>query len=348
MGTNTGTYQLREFVGLLSVVVLTLTLACCASLLIPVIQHQNTFAPHAVDYLRTFILAAGSAFLVSYLYRLVDVMLIFCKVWVEFLALLLLAYPQKTQMYTASSWNLVRRQAFLFGVFYQVVYLIFYLWDLWYVELNEEQLIRLAKAESAHDLHRQVIQQSTLSNCIDIRRKSNSLKKVIYSTENQNLGVPTETEQLLKDDLFDLNYDTIIEPPENTLEASTHSAVMTSVVSRGSIPYEKSQLVDFRWIGENSLWILLTTLYEIGISLILSITFIYSPDLDDALFTFPEMFYYNRINLFCVTIVVPLFILTSLVQTLLHVAIKPHQKRTTLIAFGLVSMLLFVLGLLAT
>lgn len=345
-------YQLREFVVLFIVAIITLLCAVFATFQIPVIYENNTYVPQGVDYLRTFILASGTALLVNYLYRFVDVMLIYCKVWLEFLALLLLAYPQKTELshsHNDASWNMVKRQGFLFGVCYQAVYMGFYLWDLWFVELNEEEMVRLVRDETDESLHREVILKSTLSNCIDFRRKSSSLKKVIYSNEYVPQYVGDDISNLNKADVLIVS-DSLGGSMGNGNDSDDnmgHSCTMTAVVSRGSLPYENSS-VDRQWIFENSLWIIVTTLYEIGISLILSISFIYAPEMDDSLFTRLEIFFYNKVYLFCIAVLSPLFILTSLVQILLHLAIKPHQRKTTFFGFAVLCVFLFVFGELST
>lgn len=353
---SSSSIEMTEFVILTLFSLTTVIVSSLLSLYIPVVEQDNTFIPQGVDYLRTVILASGTALLLNYLYRFVDVMLIYCKVWLEFLALLLLAYPQRTTVDSLAPnarWNLVKRQGYLFGVCYQAIYLAFYLWDLWFVELDEEQLSRLVKDDIDENLHQKVIQKSTLSNCIEFRRKSSSLKKVIYSTEYQPRTVPNETNDLLKDDIISYQSDALGSSSNSRYDPALdedspgHTCSMTAVVSRNSIPGD-SKGVDPRWILENCAWIIITTLYEIGISLILSISFIYVPEMDDSLFTLLERFFYNKTDIFCVSVVIPLFIITSLVQILLHLSTKPGQRRRTFGIFALVCTVIFGFAMIAT
>ncbi|ONH65794.1 hypothetical protein BON22_4165 [Cyberlindnera fabianii] len=296
--------QIIEFSCVVFVATTVVVVAWVCSEAIPVIDSGKSFVPQPVDYLRTFVLASLSSFAVNYLYKAVDKTFIFCKVWIEFLALLLLAYPQKTeQQYTYSSWNLVEREGYLFGVFYTLMYLVFYIFDLWQVEMNDNELnkyVRVGEDPEA-SISEEVRKKSTLTNCINVRRHSTS---------------------------------------------TTYGSVITSVMSRGSVPpLAVGHQVDVRWVLENSLWIALTMMHEIGLALLLSITFIYVPELDDSYFTDLEIYFYNKINLFSMEIVFPLFILSSLIQILLHsVSEDQEQKTRTFVAYSVVSVGLFILG----
>jgi hypothetical protein len=242
---------------------------------------------------------------------------------------------------------MTKRQGYLFGVFVEAIYLGFYLWDLWFVELDEETLTRLARDETDHILHEEVSRNSTLSKCVEVRRKSNSLKKVIYSTEIQQQGTPDETDALIKKNLLDDLAGNVDYGQQAQDDQANYGAMMTSVISRGSFPYEHSP-VDLQWIMENTLWIISTTLQEIGMALILSISFIYEPEVDDSRFTLLEKYYFNKVNLFSMEVVTPLFLITSAIQILLHLATKPRQRKTTFTIFASFSIALFVIGTLCT
>lgn len=362
--------QIIEFSCVVFVATTVVVVAWVCSEAIPVIDSGKSFVPQPVDYLRTFVLASLSSFAVNYLYKAVDKTFIFCKVWIEFLALLLLAYPQKTeQQYTYSSWNLVEREGYLFGVFYTLMYLVFYIFDLWQVEMNDNELnkyVRVGEDPEA-SISEEVRKKSTLTNCINVRRHSSNLKKVIYSTDylpGQRIDEVEvgETENLLKKPdalVADFHRDSLdfmsqsngsVSRDRNIQDdmaaSTTYGSVITSVMSRGSVPpLAVGHQVDVRWVLENSLWIALTMMHEIGLALLLSITFIYVPELDDSYFTDLEIYFYNKINLFSMEIVFPLFILSSLIQILLHsVSEDQEQKTRTFVAYSVVSVGLFILG----
>lgn len=345
-----------------------------SSLLVKIIHHQKSFVPCSLEYVRTFILATLSSLLVNlgtkynrHFYN--------SKVILEFLALLLLAYPQKTEIeQTFSTWNLVKRESYLFGAIYNLLNHIVYLYGeisiIWFQTVEPQTEIR--HQESNEDISELVRQRSTLSNCIQVRRNSyNNIKKNVYSGPIET----NETENLLKSNdyinshnnnqnntiVMDYNSDSIefLNPNTSYVEPSkTPTGNLTpvhtnygSVLSFSSLNNTQSQpqlqRSPFISILEVATWSSISSIYEIGISLILSITFIYVPDLDDSLFSWLEIFYYNNIKNFAVEVVVP----TGLITSFVHYYILPKYHtapQLTLSVFLLVSLNLFAFGTLFT
>lgn len=340
-----------------------------SSLLVPIINHPKSFVPCSLEYLRTFILATLSSALINF-GTTKSIHLYHPKTILEFLALLFLAYPQKTEIdQTFSNWNLVKRESYLFGAIFNFInqgfYLFEALYNIWTQEIDENEL---RQRESTENINELVRQRATLSNCIQVRRNSYNLKKNVYSGPSTNTGYPTENESLLKSPdlqnntiVVDYNSDSIeFLNPSSTTDGNsktptgqltpihTNYGSVTSMTSLNLLNDQGSKKRSPIFpVLEVFIWSVFSSTYEIGIALILSITFIFVPDLDDTLFTKPEIFYYNNIKNFLIEVVVPLGILTSSV----HYYLLPRFQNSpllTLLAFSTISLGLYVFGILET
>ncbi|ODQ59619.1 hypothetical protein WICANDRAFT_62206 [Wickerhamomyces anomalus NRRL Y-366-8] len=361
--------RIKDILVLLIPILVVDSLFISSSLFIQIIHHPKSFSPCSLEYVRTFILATLSSSLVNigskyfrHFYNL--------KVIIEFLALLLLAYPQKTEIeQTFSNWNLVKRESYLFGAIYNLINHSIYLYGeiriIWFQPLDYAQ-IEVTRQQSNENISELVRQKSTLSNCIQVRRNS-YIKKNVYSPVN-NIGESSlnENDYLLKSDQINNNNNTLVvdynsdsieflnpstsynndhsKTPNLTPVHTNYGSVVsfTSLNNLISPPNpSKSPLIS---ILEIIAWSIISSFYEIGISLILSITFIYVPDLDDSLFSWLEIYYYNNIDNFIVEVVVPVGIITSFV----HYCITSNYQTSpqlTLVAFFAVSFVLFTFGL---
>lgn len=347
-----------------------------SSLFIKIIDYHRSFVPCSLDYLRTFILSTLSSVLINYgtkrlshFYNL--------KIPIEFMALLLLAYPQKTEIdQTFSSWNLVKRESYLFGAIYnsinQLIYLVSEVLHIWFEEIDE---IELRRQESNDNINELVRKKSTLSNCIQVRRNSYSIKKNIYhdSGAYQGSNYADESDSLLPNKNNDANNtlvlgynsdsieflnpstsqmdNSVIKTPNLTPILSNYGSVASitslNINQTAESPFLLSSKSQFISLLEIISWSIISSIYEIGISLILSITFIYVPELDDSYFSWLEIFYYNNILNFLIEIVIPLAVITSSV----HYYLLPRYNfsaQWTLLAFSSVSFVLFTFGLVST
>lgn len=325
-----------------------------SSLLIPVIEESKSFKPCSLDYFRVAILSIVSSFIIQFSISFISSYTSLFKIWLEFLSILLASYPQKTEQFkTYSSWNLVKREAFLFGVFYNLLNLFIIIYNYYLQqELNDIEKFNSIESSEQEQLSSMNSKQATLSNIIKIRRnsaKNHHLADDTYDPESDPVQV------IINYDSNSIEIANTRKPSVEYLLNNTDSGYQSFnapvTKENGSVSSNKTTIISSlnaltTYSFTNIIIIMISSwLYEIGISLILSITFIYIPSLNDSYFTWIEKYYYNQIYRFLWQIVLPLFLVTQLFEKWF---IYQHLTIKSLIIIALFSALLFAVGMVST
>lgn len=294
------------------------------SLQIKVYKSDKIYFPVEVDYLRALLLSSITSFIINYSYRFISQYVRVIEIWVSFLSILLLSFPQKTAyIQTISKWNLVSREAYLFGAIYCFVSLGFYIFDQILICKNDYELLKESSESLLENpINETVRQRSTLENCLQIRRNSSNLKKILYpeSYQYQNNNNNNTYDEFTN--LLNPNKSFVTNESSRSNTAVTSDSIQSFNYSIGFesilIAYiaartEKTLFkLRLQWFFDHVIWFISQFLYQIGIATILSITFIYVPGFDEEKFTFLEKYYYNRLYEFIIEIIFPLFLIKIL------------------------------------
>jgi hypothetical protein len=366
--------QKKDFLILSLLAVLISAAFALSSLAIEVLEnYDNVYVPTKIDYLRVFLLSSIASLIVNSLYRFVSKYALLLKVWLSFLCLLLLAYPQKTEHHRSRSrWNLVKREAYLYGVFYEIVSLGFYLVDQLSIASGDYELLResLDSELESNSISQAVRQKSTLENCLQIGRNSNNLRKILYPESYNQALVSSHMDSIEEapltvsksDHLQIPNYSAIENDSlrsnssssfKNLHQVASSGSMITGMlsVSKKSHHFLPSKM---QWHLDHLYWIFSQFLCEIGIALVLSISFVYDPNLDDSKFSGLQKYFYNKSGEFVLEVVLPLFLgLSALHMSAVHVTLRQLSSRgsttgivATYWAHVAVSVFLFILGML--
>lgn len=371
---------------------LTLALLLCTPL-IPLPSHPNIYIPTALDYFRVLLISIITSLFLNFSFMFISRLASFTKVWVEFLALVLLALPQKSEIERGhKGWNLTRREAWLFGVGVFCGHLACYLWEIWCFDRDstlekknkEQQKGRVNGSGDDYDLfHQYVNMQSTLANCIEVRKKTKSLKKNVYSnvpllgadleSQQADINVRTGSETGVVPDTsitplsvaaavsYGLHLEPSNSPPSilrlRDLNNADSVADYASVSDRCMLYSLILTVVDASTTSTtiatyHTLMIILMSLMECGLSLILSICFIYVPGLDDSLFTKWEVFFYDKVRFFFTVVISSLALLEAIVITGLYIpgcfSFEYGVDLRKIVGVSLVCLSVFVSGLKLT
>ncbi|KAH3688725.1 hypothetical protein WICPIJ_000325 [Wickerhamomyces pijperi] len=375
-----------------------------SSAYIPLLCAGDNYIPTPLDYVRVLLISLMSSISLNFSFTLISKLSLVLKVIVEFLAILLLALPQKSEVERGhKGWNLTRREVYLFGIGMQVGNLIFYVWDLWnFDDLNQTETSRYEKVVLSPDqqasdhlnyeqFHQYVSKKSTLANCIEVRKKTKSLKKNVYSnavyptSSNNSLSDPEsqlETDGLLlsitpsSNQMYGLSMDPSAPPPpilrlRDPNSTESNYANCTTAADKSMLYALNITLFGAVFNNDSHLWfypiltVLLTSMMECGLSLMLSICFIYVPGFDDSLFTKWEILFYDRLWLFSGMVVIPCWMVSLLMIWYLlslsnwcrgankainvsdedDITLNEIELAIRAIGFTIVSVALFVVGL---